>query len=521
MLPRPGGAFPVGPNALPLLVAGRGTGHNGAPSPPATAVPPSLRRLLPPALVVSLLGPLLVAGPGEVVLAQWRRPAPPAVVAPPEGGPTIRVLLAQASTWTLPEQAGALRLLDGRGRLLRLLAPGEQLRVRRSGTAVALEVLPSEGESLSLAPQVAGIWLEPLAEPPQWPAFAFAKERYRGRLQILPAGAAQLQAINHLPLETYLASVVGSEMPASWPQAALRAQAVAARTYALSHRRPASPFDVKATVASQVYRGLAAETDSTRAAVAATRGQVLKQQGRLIQAVFHSSSGGSTEDSGQVWSRQLPYLVSVPDFDHESPVSRWTLRLEPEQLRQLFRETDGVRRIDVLASSSSGRIRRARVIGPAGAVELSGGELRQRLGLRSTLVTFQFQPVPPAANAGVIGRAVGQALPGLRGSPAPAWAGQAGDGAGGAWLPEGADGDGDASADGGPPPLSDPQRGLPAPRPAPEPFSFALVVEGRGFGHGVGMSQWGAHAMARRGLGHEQILMHYYRGVELVTDASP
>ena len=171
-------------------------------------------------------------------------------------------------------------------------------------------------------------------------------------------------AINQLPLETYLASVVGSEMPATWPLAALQAQAVAARTYALSQLKPTAAYDLKSTVASQAYRGLAAETDSTRAAVATTEGRVLMQNGKLILAVFHSSSGGSTEDSGQVWSRQLPYLVSVPDFDRDSPVSRWNLRLEPEQLRRVFRETGGVRRIDVLSSTSTGRVKRARVIGP-------------------------------------------------------------------------------------------------------------------------------------------------------------
>ena len=143
---------------------------------------------------------------------------------------------------------------------------------------------------------------------------------YRGRLQLSRQGQG-VQAVNHVSLESYLAGVVGSEMPASWPLAALRAQAVAARTYALAQRRPEAPFDLKATVASQVYRGVVAETDSTREAVASTRGQVLMYDGTLINAVFHSSSGGSTENSGEIWNRQLPYLVSVPDYDRDSPVS--------------------------------------------------------------------------------------------------------------------------------------------------------------------------------------------------------
>ena len=98
-------------------------------------------------------------------------------------------------------------------------------------------------------------------------------------------------------------------MPASWPQAALRAQAVAARTYALRQRSASQPFDVSATVASQVYKGVEAETPATREAVVSTRGEVLMYGGSLVNAVFHSSSGGSTENSGDLWIQQLPYLV--------------------------------------------------------------------------------------------------------------------------------------------------------------------------------------------------------------------
>ena len=125
------------------------------------------------------------------------------------------------------------------------------------------------------------------------------ERRYRGQLQILPIDSG-LRVINHLPLEQYLASVVGSEMPASWPQAALRAQAVAARTYVLRQRKPRALFDVTATTASQVYRGVEAETASTREAVAATRGQVLLFEGGLLEAVFHSSSGGASFSRGRL-----------------------------------------------------------------------------------------------------------------------------------------------------------------------------------------------------------------------------
>jgi stage II sporulation protein D len=288
--------------------------------------------------------------------------------------------------------------------------------------------------------------------------------------------------------------------------------------------------------------------------VAATRSQVLRFGGALIDAVFHSSSGGSTENSGETWNRQLPYLVSVPDGDDQSPWRQWSLRIEPQQLRRAFRETAGANRIEVLATSSTGRVRRARVIGPAGSLDLSGGELRQRLGLRSTLVQFRFEDPAGQASGGGPARdaAAGpgeapRAMGGITAATAQA-AAAARYGAG--WWPPGgqappAPSSGrrtpPAGPGAGPPPppplptLVDSATGAVAPAgsgveasseaPAVAPAQLApvlsaqlpaLEVVGRGFGHGVGMSQWGAYALALRGKDYGAILRHYYRGAELV-----
>jgi stage II sporulation protein D len=263
-------------------------------------------------------------------------------------------------------------------------------------------------------------------------------------------------------------------MPASWPQEALRAQAVAARTYALRQRKPSAAFDVSATVTSQVYKGLEAETASTRAAVASTRGQVLMYGSNLANTVFHSSSGGRTENSGDLWTQQLPYLVSVPDFDQGSPVHSWQQRLDPPVLREAFADIGGVTRIDVLSTTASGRVRQARVLGPSGTRVVTGPELRSRLRLRSTQVRFE-----------VIAPEVAMVPP-----PVPP-------------LPEGDQAPGEASGGAAP---------APSPVPLPQP---ALLAIGRGFGHGVGMSQWGALAMAQQGDSYERILQHYYRGTSL------
>jgi stage II sporulation protein D len=383
--------------------------------------------------------------------------------------PQVRVLILEAESLPLAAQQQPLVLRIGDQRLA--LAAGEEVVLLLAEGELVLE----RGGGVERLQAAREIWLEPASRPAEGGDFQLKQRGYRGRLQVLVGGSG-LRAINHVGLESYLPSVVGSEMPASWPQAALRAQAVAARTYALRQRKPADPFDLSATVSSQVYKGVDAETPSTREAVLSTRGQVLMYGSSLANAVFHSSSGGATENSGDLWSQQLPYLVSVPDFDQASPVQAWQQRLEPEQLQQAFAEIGGAQRIDVLSTTSTGRVRQARVSGPSGTLVVSGAQLRSRLGLRSTMVRFELVPSELAASELA-------ALP-----PLPL-------------LPEQYEVGG-----------FQPQVQLPLP---------SLLAVGRGYGHGVGMSQWGALGLAQRGQSYDQILRHYYRGTELRPYASP
>ena len=547
----------------PVLAGRRGAGHNGALRvPPTPAVAHPFPRLPLGGRALSLLlGGLLAAGAASQAFAESpvlaRNPFA-AAPAPGPANPLVRVLLLQAGVVEPRALAGPLRLLDEQGRELLLLPAGERLRISREGLLLRLE-RPDSSDPLAAAPlrlPLQVVSLEPA--PPALSLVAGAgsglvglgRRAYRGALQLRPEGGS-LMALNRIPLELYLPSVVGSEMPARWPAAALEAQAVAARTYALAQIRPAAPYDLKATVASQAYLGVEAETDSTRAAVAATRALVLRHGGALIDAVFHSSSGGSTENSGELWNRQMPYLVSVPDRDDQSPWREWTLRFEPEQLRRAFRETDGANRIEVLAASSTGRVRMARVIGPAGSLDLSGSELRQRLGLRSTLVRFRFeQPLAPGPVGGITtatARANAEAAAlnryGGRGADAQPRTARS-------WLRSGNGASADSSATGWPA-AGSAASGPPPPPPLPggdqqvgrlalattsgvEPPSSAqlsqeplaaplpsLEVVGRGFGHGVGMSQWGAYGLALRGKDYGAILRYYYRGAELAPYARP
>jgi stage II sporulation protein D len=420
--------------------------------------------------------------------------------------PSMRVLLSQASVVRLRADGDQPFLVRGLGRGDQRMRSME-VSLRAGGLKIRGQM--SDGSSRSLSARSA---IEVQSDDPR--GIWLGSRRYRGRLQLLVRGG-QVQVVNHLGIETYLTSVVGSEMPHKWPLPALQAQAVAARTYALRQRGKAGDFDVKATVSSQVYRGVESETPSTIEAVESTRSLVLVHAGRLINAVFHSSSGGATEPSGEVWRNQLPYLVSVADHDQHSPVHRWNKRFDNDELRDLFREIGGVKRLQVLKTSSTGRVRTARVQGPHGSLVLTGRELRKRLGLKSTMVQFELingsvgsSTASSTAPTQTVSQSVSRAAPPLIGL----------------WQDS-------ASGPDTPPSRSSRLASLlpPPPPPLPQlnPSAFnrprldvregELVLEarGQGFGHGVGMSQWGAHGLALQGADFRQILLHYYRGAEI------
>ena len=420
--------------------------------------------------------------------------------------PSMRVLLSQASVVRLRADGDQPFLVRGLGRGDQRMRSME-VSLRAGGLKIRGQM--SDGSSRSLSARSA---IEVQSDDPR--GIWLGSRRYRGRLQLLVRGG-QVQVVNHLGIETYLTSVVGSEMPHKWPLQALQAQAVAARTYALRQRGKAGDFDVKATVSSQVYRGVESETPSTIEAVESTRSLVLVHGGRLINAVFHSSSGGATEPSGEVWRNQLPYLVSVADHDQHSPVHRWNKRFDDDELRDLFREIGGVKRLQVLKTSSTGRVRTARVQGPHGSLVLTGRELRKRLGLKSTMVQFELingsvgsSTASSTAPTQAVSQSVSRAAPPLIGL----WQ----DSASG---PDTTPSRSSRLASLLPPP--------PPPLPQLNPSAFnrprldvregELVLEarGQGFGHGVGMSQWGAHGLALQGADFREILLHYYRGAEI------
>jgi stage II sporulation protein D len=285
--------------------------------------------------------------------------------------------------------------------------------------------------------------------------------RYPGTLVVTRTGDGSLSATLTLPFERYLEGI--AEVPPTWPRAALEAQAIAARSYALAStgwsgaqgetlREP-----ICATSSCQVYAGIPVPREPVHRrwvrAVRRTSGSVLLYQGRPADTVYFSTSNGRTYGNDEVFgSAPLPYLRPVVERDDgASPTSRWRVRIAFRDLTRFLRAADAWPR---------GRtIREARVRGDE--VVLRGGGARRSVDAAN---------LADAVNV---------------------WA-----------------------------PCLEPHR-YPGALPATIPSRWltvsvsrrALVVEGRGWGHGVGMVQWGAFGKARRGLSADQILAYYYGGL--------
>jgi stage II sporulation protein D len=220
------------------------------------------------------------------------------------------------------------------------------------------------------------------------------KGSYRGALEIRPANGSGLNAINAVPVEDYVKGVIPKEVPTSWPPEALKAQAVAARSYALSTGVNGAGFDQYDDTRSQVYGGIAAENARTSSATTATAGQVVLYGGKIATTYFSSTSGGHTEsiENSFVGSPPQPYLKGVPDpYDSASPYHRWTVKMTPARIqRALGRYLKGkLKKIRVTKRGVSPRIVRAVVVGSGGRTPVSGPSLRTALGLRDTWASFK------------------------------------------------------------------------------------------------------------------------------------
>jgi stage II sporulation protein D len=222
---------------------------------------------------------------------------------------------------------------------------------------------------------------------------------YRGALEVRSSSVpGTVNAINALDLEHYVRGVIAKESPASWPTEVLKAQAVVARSYAISTAVSGNGFDVYDDTRSQIYGGVGAETARTDQAVAATRLQVVLYQGKVAQTFFFSTSGGHTENNefsslgfGQP---PVPYLRGVDDpyeADAGSPYAHWkrkfTFGRMNSALGGLVRGR--LKNIIVTQRGTSPRIVRANLIGSGGTTSVTGPQLRDALRLPDTWAFFK------------------------------------------------------------------------------------------------------------------------------------
>lgn len=316
---------------------------------------------------------------------------------------------------------------------------------------------------------------------------------YRGALAFELAQGL-LTPVNYIDLEHYLYGVIPKEISPSWPEEAIKAQVVSARTYALSNlgRFKAKGYDLTDDTLSQMYRGYGVEDVRSNAAVDATRGECAYYQGKRIDALFHSNSGGFTENSENVYINALPYLRGKEDpYSLGAPNDSWTISYTPEALSALLLK-NGFRVGNVTAVapktlSPFGRVIDLSIEGTEGAIVLSKERMRSVFGV-STMKSLLFK-VSKGDKIAVLSAAGQGQLPS---GPMVIMGAEQITNVATASLLDGGRIDTTSLGDG-------------------NSYRFS----GKGFGHGVGLSQYGAKKMAELGFGYKDILTFYYTQITI------
>jgi stage II sporulation protein D len=230
--------------------------------------------------------------------------------------------------------------------------------------------------------------------------FSYDGRRYRGTFAHTASGVVSL-----VSLEQYLYSVVAREMSAGWPAAALQAQAICSRTYALQRSSPRHDYDVDSSESSQVYGGLDAEAPACTAAVDATGGNVLLYAGSFASIAYSSSCGGHTESAADAWGGAgAPYLLGVPcPWCTASPDYHWTASVPAEAVSRAFAPASPgfgrAAQLSVASVDASGRARAFTATDDGGiSATLDGSTLRGRLGSR-VLRSLLVRGIAPAADS--------------------------------------------------------------------------------------------------------------------------
>ncbi|MDR1623318.1 MAG: SpoIID/LytB domain-containing protein [Synergistaceae bacterium] len=389
----------------------------------------------------------------------------------------------------------------------------------------------------------------------------FNGRKYRGKLFL----TKEFVLINVVDVEDYVRGVLPAEASSSWPKEYLKVQAIISRTYGLlqSLNRSARGYDVGDTSSNQVYKGAGVETSATNQAIKETEGEVLAYKDALAFTPFHSDSGGHTATNAHVWGKDVPYLKGVKEpVAYQSPNTSWTAKIPASQvqaaLSKIGSNVGRVKEVRVAESDAGGRAINLTFVGSSGSSSVKSSIFRTAIGpnlLKSTMLTtgvpmaeaFEDKtPQPPAKTeakepewssnvSGVSGggasfkTSVANAL--MSGNEEARLMQMTSDGVFTSaelmdmlinpdkrkdYLNVGIQRGSEAKKAPPPAPLPKSLPGAPMPALRPtEPIreeNGFFVFRGRGWGHGVGLSQWGAQALAQKGWAAERILEHYYPG---------
>ena len=361
--------------------------------------------------------------------------------------------------------------------------------VKKSGQTI-LAVVNNNKYELSLKPSACNLYI--------------MNKPYRGNISLVKNSSGKINVINCLPMEEYLYGVIPNEMPSGWPIEALKAQAVAARSYAVynimyNNKFASQRIDVGCSTDSQVYKGMSSEKAATNRAVDLTRGTLIMHDGMPVEAFFCSHSGGYTADISDVYASSSPVFVGRPDpycVGYEPKHDNWTVTISAQELLKKIKPKKGnigtIKDVN-LKHSYTGRVLEMDVVGTKGTAVMKKNEIRNILGLKSTL--FDLQPgyatdIYTMGSNSQVKKSLPQDLHIVSGN------GEKTAGGSGMYV-LGSNGSKKISAG-----------------------TSSFTIKGSGYGHGIGLSQYGARGMADKGFDFADILKYYYSDVDLYPTKS-
>ena len=426
----------------------------------------------------------------------------PAVLAAADTNePTIRVGLMTKQFGILAESNGSYEIVNvDTNKVQAEYAAGAKTRIGLREGKFVINNTVVEGDRFRIAPR------KSKSMEREERLIEINNRRYRGVIEVFRTqGTNGLTAVNIVSVDDYVYGLMLRDITPEWPEQALKAQAVATRTFALYNvgKHKNDGFDLCDSKDCLVYEGQTGEDARIAKAIKDTRGIVLTHQGYLAAAYYHLSSGGYTENSEYVWSKAYPYLRGVPDSDQTSPYFQWQKRITPADLEGLLKaqgySLGSLTAIEISKRTVapmnkpdrgvSGRIRTITFIGKDGVVALTGENIQQLLSLPSSLFDLKIAVPIDSIDSNITDSYGDRDTKQIQINLPP-------------------------SASGG---LLTDREGI---HRINGVKNETIFIEGYGWGHGVGMSLWGAKTMAEKAINpgpdyYVSILKHYYQDIKI------